>query len=117
MRTDRKRKKIIACLALLVALPLGAVCASEGPQVEHAMNDVTNQASLQRGARNFVNYCLGCHSAKYARYNRVAADIGLTEAQMTENLQFTGDSPHNTMKNGIDPNDAKRWFGVAPPDL
>ena len=65
------------------------------------MNDVNNHASLQRGARNFVNYCLGCHSAKYVRYNRVAADIGLTEQQMIDNLMFTGESPHSTMMNGM----------------
>ncbi len=48
-------------------------------------------ASLQRGARNFVNYCLGCHSAKYVRYNRLAADLGITEQQLIENLMFTGE--------------------------
>ena len=118
MRTDRRRHKILACIVALVALPAGTVLASgaEG-HVEHAMNDVANHASLQRGARNFVNYCLGCHSAKYARYNRTAADIGLTEQQMTENLMFTGDSPHGTMLNGINADDAKKWFGVVPPDL
>jgi ubiquinol-cytochrome c reductase cytochrome c1 subunit len=118
MRTDRDVRKALACIVALVALPLGSVFAAEGHgHVEHAMNDVSNKASLQRGARNFVNYCLGCHSAKYARYNRVAADIGLSEQMMIDNLMFTGDSPHSTMQNGMNPDDARRWFGVAPPDL
>jgi len=116
MRTDRK-SRILALVTALVALPGAAFAAGGGGHVEHAMNDVTNHASLQRGARNFVNYCLGCHSAKYVRYNRVAADIGLTEQQMIDNLMFTGDSPHGTMRNGINADDAKRWFGVVPPDL
>jgi ubiquinol-cytochrome c reductase cytochrome c1 subunit len=51
------------------------------------------------------------------RYNRVAADIGLTEQQMTDNLMFAGDSPHATMTNGLHADDGKQWFGVAPPDL
>jgi ubiquinol-cytochrome c reductase cytochrome c1 subunit len=117
MRTDRHHRKILACILALVALPFGAAFGAGGEiHLEKAMNDVTNKASLQRGAKNFVNYCLGCHTAKYARYNRVAADIGITEEQMIENLMFTGDSPHAVMTNGLNPDDARRWFGVAPPD-
>jgi ubiquinol-cytochrome c reductase cytochrome c1 subunit len=112
MRIDMK----ILVLAAVLAAPVAAFASSEG-HVDRALNDVSNRASLQRGARNFVNYCLGCHSAKYVRYNRVAADLGLTDKQLTENLMFTGDSPHDTMRNGIDPDDAQRWFGVVPPDL
>jgi ubiquinol-cytochrome c reductase cytochrome c1 subunit len=121
MRTDRRyRNKVLAWVAAFVAAAgfSGAAFASEGgAHVEHANNDVSNQASLQRGARNFVNYCQGCHSAKYVRYNRLAADIGLSEQQVIDNLMFTGDSPHATMVTGISPADAKRWFGVTPPDL
>src|SRR5215218_10455921 len=117
MRIDRHENNMLAWVAALALLPFGAALASEGGHVEKAGNDIHNKASLQRGAKNFVNYCLGCHSAKYARYNRVAADIGLTEQQMADNLMFTGDAPHATMKNGVDADDAKRWFGVVPPDL
>ena len=113
MRID---KKILVLLAVLAA-PLAAVAAEGELHLDKANNDVANKASLQRGARNFVNYCLGCHTAKYVRYNRVAADLGLTEEQMKSSLMFTADSPHDTMKNGINPDDAKRWFGVVPPDL
>ena len=88
-----------------------------GAHLLKANNDIHNRASLQRGARNFVNYCQGCHTAKYVRYNRIAADIGLNEQQVIENLMFTGESPHETMINGLDPSDAKKWFGVVPPDL
>jgi ubiquinol-cytochrome c reductase cytochrome c1 subunit len=105
-------------LALLVAtIPLPALAAGGGAHLEHANNDVTNTASLQRGAANFVNYCLGCHSAQYVRYNRLAADIGLTEEQLVENLMFTGERPHDTMRSAMNADDAKRWFGVQPPDL
>ena len=85
--------------------------------LDQANVDVGNRASLQRGAANFVNYCLGCHSAKYVRYNRVAADLGITEQQLIDNLMFTGERPHDTMRIAINAGDAKRWFGVVPPDL
>ena len=85
MRIDRHMKKALAFIAVLVALPAVGLAAGGEAHVAKANNDIHNQASLQRGAKNFVNYCLGCHSAKYVRYNRMAADIGLTEQQMTEN--------------------------------
>jgi ubiquinol-cytochrome c reductase cytochrome c1 subunit len=116
MRIDHK-KKILAFVAALVALPGLALAAGSDLNLEKANNDIHNKASLQRGAKNFVNYCLGCHTAKYVRYNRVAADIGLTEQQMVENLLWSGESPHSTMVNGLQADEAKKWFGVAPPDL
>jgi ubiquinol-cytochrome c reductase cytochrome c1 subunit len=116
MRIEHK-KKILALVATLLALPGASFAAGGALHLEKANNDIHNQASLQRGARNFANYCLGCHTAKYVRYNRVAADIGLTEQQMVDNLLFSGESPHSTMLNGMDPAEAKQWFGVMPPDL
>jgi len=109
------RTKLLVLLAALA--PAAAFAAGGEAHLEQAGNDVGNKASLQRGASNFVNYCLGCHSAKYVRYNRVATDLGITEAQLIDNLMFTGERPHDTMKIGINPDDAKRWFGVVPPDL
>jgi len=105
-------------LVLLVALaPAAAFAAGGETALERAGNDVGNTASLQRGAANFVNYCLGCHSAKYLRYNRLAADLGIDEQQLIDKLMFTGERPHDTMRTGLNPDDAKRWFGVYPPDL
>jgi ubiquinol-cytochrome c reductase cytochrome c1 subunit len=109
------RTKLLVLLAALA--PAAAFAAGGEARLEHAGNDVGNRASLQRGAANFVNYCLGCHSAKYVRYNRVATDLGITEAQLIDNLMFTGERPHDTMRIGMNPDDARRWFGVVPPDL
>ena len=117
MRIDRHKAGILALLAAVLAVPAASFAAGGGAQLEQAGNDIHNQASLQRGARNFVNYCLGCHTAKYVRYNRMAADIGLSEQQMIDHLMFTGDSPHQTMTNAMNPAEARKWFGVAPPDL
>ena len=107
------KTKILIVLALLV--PLMAL-ANEGVKLDHAPIDPNNQASLQRGAKTFVNYCLNCHSAAYMRYNRLQ-DIGLTDAQIKSNLMFAGEKVGDTMTVAIQKPDAKAWFGANPPDL
>jgi ubiquinol-cytochrome c reductase cytochrome c1 subunit len=106
---------------LLTALALGLLpvvgSAQHDGGYEHPHNDVSDTQSLQRGARYFVNYCLGCHSAQYVRYNRVAEDLGISEEELTENLMFTGERPFDTMEIAMRPEDAERWFGVEPPDM
>ena len=102
-------------LLILAFSPLLAV-ANEAEIGVTAPIDATDYASLQRGARTFINNCLNCHSANYMRYNRLK-DIGLTEAQIKDNLLFAGEKVGDTMKVAINPKDAKKWFGVAPPDL
>ena len=109
------RTKLLVLAAALA--PVAAFAAGGEMHLDAANVDISNKASLQRGAANFVNYCLGCHSAKYVRYNRMAADLGIGEQQLIDNLMFTGERPHDTMRIGIDPDEAKRWFGVVPPDL
>lgn len=112
MNTARKA----LALALLV-VPAAGFAAGGGVDLPRVNVDIGNQASLQRGARYFVNYCLGCHSAKYVRYNRLAEDLGLTEDQLVNNLMFTGTRPHDTMDIALPADDANIWFGQAPPDL
>ena len=100
---------------LLLSLPLAAVSA-EGPVLPKAPIDVQDQASLQRGAQIFSNYCLSCHSASMMRYNRLK-DIGLSEDQIKKNLMFTTDKIGDPMNIAMDKHDAAVWFGAAPPDL
>ncbi len=102
----------------VIALVAGLAHAAGGPQarMEPYQGDVHDEASLQRGARLFVNYCLNCHSAQYMRYNRLR-DIGLDENQIRENLVFTGAKVGDLMKVGMTKTDAKAWFGGAVPDL
>ena len=110
-------KKLI--LTLVAALGIaGAAHGAEGGLVplDKAPVDISNQASLQNGAKLFVNYCLGCHSAAFMRYNRLQ-DIGLTEQEIKEHLLFTTDKVGETMVAAIDPKQAKEWFGANPPDL
>ncbi len=109
-------KKMIIALAFL-ALPGFTFAAGGGFPLQTAPIDLTNHGSLQNGAKLFVNYCMGCHSLDYQRYNRMARDIGLTDEQVKNNLIFTGAKVGDTMKNAMPKADAKQWFGVAPPDL
>ena len=106
-------KKII--LAALLCAPLWAQANTE-VKLDHVQINVEDKLSLQRGARTFVNYCVGCHSASYMRYSRLE-DLGLTEKQIVGNLMVTGEKPVETMTAALRPVDAKEWFGVAPPDL
>ena len=106
-----------AVVALLLSLVAGGAVAQEEAELESANTNIKNLPSLQRGAKYFVNYCLGCHSAKYVRYNRLADDLQLTEQQLVDNLMFTGERPFDTMDIAMRPADAERWFGTAPPDL
>lgn len=104
-------------IALLLAVTGAAHAANAGMALDSFPTAKTRDASaLQNGARLFVNYCLNCHSAAYVRYNRLTG-LGLSEAQIKDNLLFTGDKTGATMTAAIDPRQAKEWFGVAPPDL
>jgi len=94
----------------------GAALASEGARLLPAPSNRLNVESLQRGARNFVNYCLNCHSAQYMRYNRLS-DLGLTEKQIQENLMFASDKIGSTMTVTMTRSDAAAWFAAVPPDL
>ncbi len=110
-------KLIKQLLTLLAFVPLAAA-ASGGAEVhlDKAPVHLSDNASLQRGAKMFVNYCLNCHSASYMRYSRLQ-DIGLTEDQIKDNLLFATDKPGDTMSVAMNYKDAKAWFGAAPPDL
>ena len=110
-------KKIILALAVLALPALSVASGGEGYHLMTAPIDSHNKASLQRGAKLFVNYCMGCHSLEHQRYNRMARDIGLTDEQVKENLIFTGAKVGDTMKNAMRKSEAKGWFGVVPPDL
>jgi len=93
------------------------MAASGGLHLDEVEIDITDQASLQRGAKTFVNYCLSCHEASYMRYNRMAQDIGLSDDQVIKNLMFASDKIGETMTIAMRAEDAKKWFGVIPPDL
>ena len=106
-------KKILFLIGLLAST---LVFASGDLHLDKAPTNLSDQQSLQRGAKTFVNYCLSCHSAQAMRYNRLQ-DIGLTEQQIKDNLIFTDAKVGDTMTNSMSKKDAKAWFGAPPPDL
>ena len=108
--------KILIAIVFTV-LPGLVLAAGGGYHQDHAPIDLSNKASLQRGAKLFVNYCMGCHSAHYQRYNRMARDFDLSDKQVLDNLIFTGAKIGEQMKNAMPKETAKIWFGAAPPDL
>lgn len=108
-------KKLIGTLALSLTCAV-SFAAEGGYPLDEAPNRINDMASLQNGAKLFVNYCMGCHSANSMRYNRLT-DIGLTDEQIQKNLLFTGEKVGDLMQIAMRPEDAKQWFGTTPPDL
>ena len=106
-------KALVVVLALAAQL---AHAAEEPVRLDSAPIDPRDVASLQSGARSFVNYCLNCHSAGMMRYHKLL-DLGLTEQQVKENLLFTTDKIGDLMNVAMTRKDAKEWLGTAPPDL
>jgi ubiquinol-cytochrome c reductase cytochrome c1 subunit len=112
-------KKIISTIALTVGLLVGtnAVMAQEEGNLPSAGTNVRDQASLQRGAKLFFNYCVGCHSLKYVRYSRISEDLGLSEDEVMKNLNFTGAKFGDVVISHMPEDSAQQFFGKAPPDL
>lgn len=107
---------------LMTVLPIKAVASSGGFDCgsipcDTFEADLTDKPSLQRGAKWFVNYCMGCHSAQYSRYGRVADDLGIPYDLMMENLVFSDQKIGSLMTVAMQPTDSKAWFGATPPDL
>lgn len=106
-----------ACLAACLPALVQAQDMDEGMTLQAANPDIRNPASLQLGAKYFVNYCMGCHSAQYVRYNRVGNDLGLTDEQVQKYLMYAGGKISDTMMSAMPQSDAVTWFGTAPPDM
>jgi ubiquinol-cytochrome c reductase cytochrome c1 subunit len=106
-------------LLIAVAMaPAGLVLAQESDiALQQAGTDINDLNSLQRGARNFMNYCSGCHSLTYLRYSRMADDLKIPTSDLTKNLMFTSSIPFDDVVSAMPAADAANWFGKPPPDL
>jgi ubiquinol-cytochrome c reductase cytochrome c1 subunit len=105
-------------LIAVALLPAGVALAQEGGEIPllHSGTDINDVESLQRGARDFMNYCSGCHSLTYLRYNRMAQDLKIPESDLTADLMFTSTKPFDGINSAMPP-EAADWFGKQPPDL
>ena len=112
-------KKLLSRLAVFAGgmLLSFSVFAAGGGATLQAGNDLSDRASLQRGAQLYMNNCSGCHSLKYLRYSRMAEDLGLTEEEVMTNLNFTGAKFGEQINVAMPPEHAAKWFGQVPPDL
>ncbi|MAT51289.1 MAG: ubiquinol-cytochrome C reductase [Porticoccaceae bacterium] len=112
----------VLAVALMIFLPLKAV----GAESQHECGTIEcdaielnpgDKASLQNGAKLFTNYCMGCHAAQYSRWGRVAADLNIPDHLVMENLVHGDQKIGDLMKIAMPADEAKQWFGAAPPDL
>lgn len=110
------RKIIVA--VMFAVLPLVGFAAEEGAHLDKAHVDLSDKASLQRGAKFFINNCLSCHSAKYMRYNRMGKDLGIPDDVLKKNfLALPTQKVGDTMSISMAPANAENFFGKQPPDL
>jgi ubiquinol-cytochrome c reductase cytochrome c1 subunit len=107
-------KKLL--IILLLTFSFGAV-ANEAIELQSARIDLSNNESLQRGAKHFVTYCLGCHSAKHIRYLRIANDVGADPQKVLKDIAPEGASIYDQLHSAMNKHDAEKWFGTQPPDL
>lgn len=122
-----KRKILSAFASAILCLGITSAASAAGGAAYHidkVQNNLGDKASLQRGAQLYMNYCHSCHSLQYTRYHQVGAYIGAVDREgnvydklIQSNLNFVSDKVTDQVVNAIDPNDAAKWFGVAPPDL
>ena len=111
------KKHIKIKLALASILLSFNVFASGELHLDHANTDISDTASLQNGAKLFMNYCSGCHAISFMRYNRIAKDLNLSDSLVAENLMFAGEKPGETITTAMPKEAAAKWFGGTPPDL
>ena len=104
-------------LTLVLLMLMTDIFAAAGKSLEKANNDPQDIESLQSGARNFMNYCSGCHSAEYVRYDVIVSDLGLTDEEVKQYLMFNTQQTFDTINASMPQTDAAGWFGQAPPDL
>ncbi|MES1942856.1 cytochrome C1 [Salinisphaera sp. PC39] len=105
-------------VAILLVAAMPAAWGAGGEQVPFEFDpNLGNQASLQRGAKLFLNNCAGCHSLQYLRYNRMAKDLGIPEEILEDKLMLAGGEAHEHIVNSMPKAKAEEWFGKAPPDL
>ena len=108
--------KVLVFLLQIIFLQV-AIASSGDTKLLDARIDLGKRNSLQRGAQTFFNYCVGCHSIKYMRYNRIARDLGLGEDIVKKNFMFASEKVGDNVKIAMGSEEAEKWFGVAPPDL
>lgn len=110
-------KILLPFIGLMLACGAAAAAGGGHALTHQFKEDTANLASVQRGARNFMNYCSGCHSMRHLRYGRLGKDLQIPEDLLKANLMFTSDKPGDHIKSAMPQEESAKWFGQAPPDL
>ena len=109
--------RIVIAIVLMVFAGNSFAAGGGNENLDSVHVNLKNAESLQKGASTFVNYCLSCHGIKYMRYNRMAEDLGINDEVLRANFLQPSQKPSDSMAVTMSEDDAKRWFGTAPPDL
>lgn len=112
-------KQLLFVMFLLPAslFSTNLLAATSAVELDSADIQLEDREAIKRGAKLFVNYCLNCHSASLMRYSRIAQDLEMSNDEVSSQLITTGAKVGDPMKVSMTPEDAKRWFGTAVPDL
>jgi ubiquinol-cytochrome c reductase cytochrome c1 subunit len=108
--------KTLSISTLLLVFSLG-VAAEENIALQQANFDPEDRGSVVQGAKSFVKYCLGCHSIKHIRYQRIAQDFSIDEQKVLNDIAPQGTSIYDQMHTAMNAHDSEKWFGIQPPDL
>jgi len=116
--------RLVLSLYFVVMCTVLHAASETGIELQNVHVNIKDKASLQRGAKLYMNYCSGCHSLKYMRYNTMAKGLGLTTFDgdvdkdlLYNNLIFTTAKHHAPIEIAMPDADAREWFGIQPPDL
>lgn len=112
-------KKRLNTFIILVAivLPVNILASANGIHLDQANTDISDEKSLQHGAKLFMNHCSGCHSIYFMRYNRISKDLNIPEQQVKQELIFDDSKIGDVIASSMPKEEAKKWFGGTPPDL
>ncbi|CAC9636322.1 Ubiquinol-cytochrome C reductase, cytochrome C1 subunit [uncultured Gammaproteobacteria bacterium] len=111
-------KKLLTIASVLAGLAISFnVLASADVHLDYANTNINDQKSLQNGAKLFMNYCSGCHSISFMRYNRIGKDLNISDADVEKNLIFGDAKIGNQIISSMSKKGAEVWFGTTPPDL
>ncbi len=111
------RATIVLVFATSLTMATFNVSAATKAHLDHAETDIMDTASLQNGAKLFMNYCSGCHAISFMRYNRIGKDLGLSDDLVKKNLMFAGNKTGEAITTAMPEDAAASWFGGTPPDL
>lgn len=113
-------KQLLTTIASVLAgltLSFNILAAGSGVHLDSANTEINDQKSLQNGAKLFMNYCLGCHSISFMRYNRIGKDLNMSDTQVKKDLMFNTEKIGDPVISSMSEKGAIKWFGTTPPDL